>query len=448
MRYTKFIGLILLLLAPCGWALDPRADINRAIELLDQRQYSLARTYLGPALISPYISASERSRAYYLRGFSYGAQGLAVSALKDFNRALEFNPGNPAALVELGRLHLAGKGTKKDETVAFGLFQEAADLDYAPGRFHMGYAYLLGQGVDKDIVRARQILAEAAEAGHVFAMISLASSYRAEHIAVPEPELAREWYLKANEAGEPKGLVALGYMHLNGEFGDKDASRAVELFREAAESGVAAANTSLAYAYLTGRGVEADDAKAFELYSLAGEAGDPGSFVGLGHMYEHGIGTPQDRQAAERWYRKAAQRGTVDAQLRLVTFYLAQDSAESRRQALYWCGQAARSGEPQALNDYAWLLATNIQDDLRNGTLAVDQAEKAVALSDKAPYLDTLAAAYAEVGNFEKAVSVQLEALAALAEEVAAGESEGAGALRGELEQRLEYYQRREPWRE
>ena len=69
-----------------------------------------------------------------------------------------------------------------------------------------------------------------------------------------------------------------------------------------------------------------------------------------------------------------------------------------------------------------------------------DQAEQAVALEPRAPYLDTLAAAYAEIGNFERAIEVQQEALAALTEE----ESD----LRRELELRLQYYQRNEPWRE
>ena len=76
----------------------------------------------------------------------------------------------------------------------------------------------------------------------------------------------------------------------------------------------------------------------------------------------------------------------------------------------------------------------------RNGILAVDQAQRAVDSAQRAAYLDTLAAAYAEVGNFAEAISVQERALKAITDEEA--------ELRGELQLRLEYYQRREPWRE
>ena len=59
-----------------------------------------------------------------------------------------------------------------------------------------------------------------------------------------------------------------------------------------------------------------------------------------------------------------------------------------------------------ALNDLAWLLATSPQSPIRNGTKAVELATKACARSDyKVPHqLSTLAAAYAEKGDFEQAL--------------------------------------------
>ena len=55
-------------------------------------------------------------------------------------------------------------------------------------------------------------------------------------------------------------------------------------------------------------------------------------------------------------------------------------------------------------------------------------------------HLDTLAAAYAETGQFAQAVSTQRQALAALA-------TPDAG-LRGELERRLQSYRQAQVWRE
>ena len=441
-QIAKFIvvSLMLCMSVAAAHAADPREQVNRAIELIGKGEFSLARSYLAPALISPFINNSERSRAYYLRGFSFAAQNMPVSARKDYTRALEFNAANPAALVELGRLHAAGRGIERDESAAFSLFEQAADLGYAPGKFHMGYAYLMGAGVEKNLLRAREILAEAADAGHTFAMNSLAASYRSEHVASPEPELAKEWYEKAHEAGDATALLAIGFMYAQGEFGEEDAETAVTYFRRAAEQDVSAAHVSLGYAFLTGLGVDRDYAQAFSAYSRGADMGQQGAFIGLGHLYASGLGVEQNIETARQWYERGARLGHVEAQLRLVGIFIQDSTEEARRQAVYWARQAATSGHVKAMNDYAWMLATSKFDAMRNGTLAVDQAEKAVAEQPSAVYLDTLAAAYAEIGNFERAVDVQLQALEALAEEDA--------SLRGELETRLQYYRRSEPWRE
>jgi tetratricopeptide (TPR) repeat protein len=64
--------------------------------------------------------------------------------------------------------------------------------------------------------------------------------------------------------------------------------------------------------------------------------------------------------------------------------------------------------------DLAWLLATCPEDNIRNGAKAVEYATKACELREwkNARYLDTLAAADAEVGNFEEAVKWENRCLA------------------------------------
>ncbi len=71
---------------------------------------------------------------------------------------------------------------------------------------------------------------------------------------------------------------------------------------------------------------------------------------------------------------------------------------------------------PQALNNLAWQLATHPDPNLRDGPRAVQLAQRACrADGGESPvFLDTLAAAYAEVGRFDEAAGTQRRAIEVL----------------------------------
>ncbi len=85
------------------------------------------------------------------------------------------------------------------------------------------------------------------------------------------------------------------------------------------------------------------------------------------------------------------------------------DGAGRRAQAIphYRAALAANPDLPDVLNNLAWLLATSADTGLRNGSEAVYLAQRACTLTDsnEPQLLGTLAAAYAEAGQFPEAVS-------------------------------------------
>lgn len=93
-------------------------------------------------------------------------------------------------------------------------------------------------------------------------------------------------------------------------------------------------------------------------------------------------------------------------------------------------------------NNLAWILATSRQAAFRDGKKAVEHATRACELTDwKNPwYLDTLAAAYAEVGAYQSAVDWQEKAVAS-----ASSFSEEELPL---VRKRLALYRGRQPYRE
>ncbi len=95
--------------------------------------------------------------------------------------------------------------------------------------------------------------------------------------------------------------------------------------------------------------------------------------------------------------------------------------------------------DSSTLNNLAWVLATSPNENLRDGKRSIELAEKAAELTEhkQAYILSTLAASYAENGDFETAVKWSKKALKL-----------GEHDLKEQLTAELESYKAGKPWRE
>ena len=97
---------------------------------------------------------------------------------------------------------------------------------------------------------------------------------------------------------------------------------------------------------------------------------------------------------------------------------------------------------PQAYNNKAWILATCVDARYRDGERAVELSQNAVELSPTPGHLDTLAAAYAEAGKFEDAITTQEKVIDLMQKE---------GKPKNQIDQckkHLKSYKAHKPWRE
>lgn len=149
-----------------------------------------------------------------------------------------------------------------------------------------------------------------------------------------------------------------------------------------------------------------------------------------------------DYIAAAKLYEKCADQGNLWASENLAWFYAhGKGVTQDYRKAAALYEKATLQNSPRAFNAIAWFLATCPDDTVRNGKEALLHATKACELTNwqERGYLDTLAAAYAETGDFEQAVKYQKQALEF---------GDMSPEARTRMEERLMLYEQRKPYRE
>ena len=271
----------------------------------------------------------------------------------------------------------------------------------------LGTAYMLGIGVSQDTAAAIKWYRLSAERGYKDAQSMLGTIY-ATGLGVPRDYAeAVKWYKLAAERGDTDAESGLGSLYMQGKGVSQDFIEAAKWFEQAANKGDALAQGNLGLLYLQGQGVSQDFEQALKWLRLAAAQGRGEALATLGSIYMHGTGTPIDYAEALKWLEKPSSEGTLPCK-----------------------------------NCLAWLLATCPDDHIRNGHRALTLAKEVVAKDAAPENLDTLAAAYAAVENFEEAARIQEKLVAKLENDDTASPSDIT-----QYRARLQAYKEKRAWR-
>ena len=172
---------------------------------------------------------------------------------------------------------------------------------------------------------------------------------------------------------------------------------------------------------------------------LVARNGDDAVLVSqLGMLY---LAAKQPREAIRRFTRAleideehfASLRGRSDAEISIGNHPAAIADLDK--------AHALKPDDTGVLNNLAWLLATSPDDAIRNGTRAIELAQKACELTEwKEPHIiSTLAAGHAEAGDFAKAREFSQKAVDA---------SDDSDQVKEQLKGELASYEAEKPWRE
>lgn len=226
--------------------------------------------------------------------------------------------------------------------------------------------------------------------------------------------LAAEWFRKSANQDCVHAITELAVMHYAGRGVEKDRSLAAQMAQQASDNDFARAQAFLAFLYMHGYGLKKDLAEAFRLNRLSAGQNHPQGQNGLGWQYYKGLGVTRDDGKALKLFLSASDQGYKPA-----------------------------------INNAGWILATSEDPKLRDGEKSVEMLQRNVIGKKivRASAYDSLAAAYAEAGLFDDAISMQKNALDKLNEEMKKKNTRNKDRLE-RMKDHFSAYQKEKPWRE
>jgi tetratricopeptide (TPR) repeat protein len=345
--------------------------------------------------------------AYGRRGWAYQLQRRFDLALADYNEWLLRDPDPSAALLARAALHLE----LKNYDFAAADYQTVLKSGQASTAALLGLGHALrGQRRFNEALRyTSYAVAQDATPAALYARARIYAAQSDMRRAMADLDRAVEQHPDRPEVHYWRGSVRL----MEREFRPaiEDLSRALELAPRAHD--VLAARGA-AYAALSDYGRAMADLDLAIEYAPA--------HTRMARMNRSRIRFAlgaEDQALAEIEQVIELHPDWPEARLLHALYLAARGDFEAARWTLFRAGELAGDNGP-ALNNIAWVLATDDHAPLRNGELAVRYATQACDLAgwSNPPELDTLAAALAEAQRFDDAARRQRKAIEILQEKI------------------------------
>ena len=253
----------------------------------------------------------------------------------------------------------------------------------------------------------------------------------------------RNSYESAVDVGFDDAMFELAQIYLSGLFSSEVFPRGIGLLERATELGNENAAILLALHYKNGDLVPLDYDRSEDLLHREAKKGSKSARYEYFQLLADPASGKDVNETAINWLRDLA-KDNVHAMLTIGAVYARGEYLEQNyRRAAAWYRKAASAGgeDPEIINEIAWTLTVSGHKPLRNPRYALRLMERMMngnAVARRSPvYLDTWAAAYAAIGDFDKAVSLQEESLRN------AADTQETEAVTNILKEHLEAFKRR-----
>ncbi|WP_299297324.1 tetratricopeptide repeat protein [uncultured Tateyamaria sp.] len=268
--------------------------------------------------------------------------------------------GAPDAQLALALRYLNGDGVLQNHATAAQWLTAAAQAGNAEAQNRLGQLYFEGLGVAQNTATARDLLTRAAQSGTPQYLFDLGIVLEASGDATA----AAERYEQAAASGHPDAATSLGVMYHNGTGRPQDLNRARALYEQATAQNHPRALNNLGLLYVRGEGVDQDYARAADYFQRAAELGLRTAMTNLGVLYENALGVPLNEELAQDLYRLGGSGGTGGT-LASFVYDPRLRAPEETADAIRNMTELADAGDPIAMFQTAWLLATNPERDFQ-----------------------------------------------------------------------------------